>query len=220
MFQFSRRTLVAFAAVTIFAGATSAQDTLQIASGDITVVCPLTVGGSFEAKTKALTGDVAIANGQQGSTGSAAANPQPVGTSGSAENATPHALTGEILVDLQKLETGIGLRDRHLKENYLEVGRGREFATARLQDIRVDRLQGKTPFRGTLTLHGERREVTGTANIKPHGPGYHLDATFPVRVSEFKIPEPTYLGVGVQDEITVRVNLSATPAASRSASRR
>jgi len=31
-------------------------------------------------------------------------------------------------------------------------------------------------------------------------------------VSEFGIPEPTYLGVGVKDEVVVRVNMNASPA--------
>jgi polyisoprenoid-binding protein YceI len=165
-----------------------AQESLRVSGGEVTVVCPLTVGGSFEAKTKKLTGDLAVGGDSQ-------------------------TVQGAVTVDLQSLETGIGLRDRHLKDTYLEVSKGPEFAEARLQDIRVDRLDGNTPFRGVLTLHGQKREVTGTAQIKPKGNGYRMEATFPVKVSDFQIPEPTYLGVGVADEVIVRVNLNAVPAA-------
>jgi polyisoprenoid-binding protein YceI len=122
-------------------------------------------------------------------------------------------LQGELTVDLQKLQTGIGLRDRHMKENYLEVKRGEEFAAARLQDIKVDALDGKTSFRGVLMLHGERREVTGSATIKPNGDGYRVEATFPVSISQFEIPDPKYLGVGVKDQVQVRVNFTVAPAA-------
>jgi polyisoprenoid-binding protein YceI len=117
-----------------------------------------------------------------------------------------------LIVDLQKLETGIGLRDRHMKDNYLQVEKGEQFAEARLQDIRVEKLEGKTTFKGLLTLHGERKEVTGTAELKPNGAGYRVDATFKVRLSEFQIPDPTYLGVGVKDELQVRVRFTAAPA--------
>jgi polyisoprenoid-binding protein YceI len=92
------------------------------------------------------------------------------------------------------------------------VEKGPEYARARLKNIRVDKLSGKTPFRAVLTLHGQTKEITGTADIKPEGDGYRLNASFPVRVSEFGIPEPTYLGVGVKDEVVVRVNLNAAPA--------
>jgi polyisoprenoid-binding protein YceI len=174
-------------AAAVIATAASAQEPLRVSSGEVTVICPLTVGGSFEAKTKNLSGDIAVGKDSQ-------------------------SVQGALTVDLQTLETGIGLRDKHLKANYLEVDKGPGFKEARLQDIRVERLDGKTPFRGVLTLHGQTREVAGTAQIKPSRDGYRLEATFPVKVSEFQIPEPTYLGVGVTDEVTVRVNLNARPA--------
>jgi polyisoprenoid-binding protein YceI len=92
------------------------------------------------------------------------------------------------------------------------VEKGEQFAEARLQDIRVEKLEGKTTFKGLLTLHGERKEVTGTAELKPNGAGYRVDATIKVRLSEFQIPDPTYLGVGVKDELQVRVRFTAAPA--------
>jgi polyisoprenoid-binding protein YceI len=183
----TRKTAVVLMAAALVSLPAHAQEALRVSSGEVTVTCPLTVGGSFEAKTQKLTGDLAVGEGSQ-------------------------AVKGALTVDLQSLETGIGLRDKHLKTTYLEVEKGPEFSEARLQDIRVERLKGKTTFRGLLTLHGQQREVSGTADIKPAGNGYRMEATFPVKVSEFQIPEPTYLGVGVADEVTVRVNLNATPA--------
>jgi polyisoprenoid-binding protein YceI len=182
------RVYVAAAAVVIGLSATAqAQGTLRVIGGQIAVVCPLTVGGSFEAKTKNLTGDLAV------------------------DESNPQAVKGTIAVDLLSLETGIGLRDKHLKSNYLEVDKGPQYSEARLHDIRVDRLEGKTPFRGVLTLHGQQKEVTGTAQIRPEGGGYRMEATFPVKIADFQIPDPTYLGVGVADEVVVRVNLNAAP---------
>jgi polyisoprenoid-binding protein YceI len=163
-------------------------DALRVTSGKVSVTCPLTVGGSFEAKADAVTGEVTL-------------GPAP-----------EMPLSGELAVDLKTLATGIGLRDRHLKDNYLEVGRGTAFAAARLQEIRVQALQGTTAFSGVLMLHGERREVTGSATIRPNGAGYRVEATFPVRISEFEIPDPTYLGVGVKNEVQVRVNFTVAPA--------
>lgn len=169
--------------------ADGAQTKLRVMNAQVSVLCPLTIGGSFEARTKALSGQVGMAPD------------------------TTQPLDGDLAVDLQTLETGIGLRDDHLRKKYLEVERGPAYAQAHLRNIRVEKLAGKTPFRAVLMLHGQTKEVTGTADIKPEGDGYRLNASFPVRVSEFGIPEPTYLGVGVKDEVTVRVNLNAAPAA-------
>jgi polyisoprenoid-binding protein YceI len=178
----------AIACLLFLTGDLGAND-LKVTTGEVSINCPLTVGGSFDAKTNAVTGQVSVASGPQ------------------------EPMKGELAVDLQKLQTGIGLRDRHMKDNYLEVKKGDEFAAARLQDIRVESLQGKTSFKGMLTLHGETREVSGTANIKQNGEGYRVDASFPIRYSDFGIPDATYLGVGVKDQVHVRVNFTAAPSA-------
>src|SRR5262249_60249324 len=100
----------------------------------------LTVGGSFEARTNAVVGDLAVAD-----------------VSG--------AVSGAVQVDLSSLQTGIGLRDRHMKEKYLEIPRNDTFSTARLEEIRIERAEeGSMPFHGRLTRHGEQRMVSGMAD--------------------------------------------------------
>jgi polyisoprenoid-binding protein YceI len=168
----------------------------RISSAEVVIVCPLTVGGSFEARTKDLRGDVTLPAGRQG------------------------ALEGALQVNLQTLETGIGLRDRHMRENYLEVQKGPEYATAVLEQIRVERLDGKTTMKATLLLHGQRREITGTAELKQQDGRVKVQAEFPVTVADFQIPKPSYLGVGVRDVVQVKVSLTAAPAATLTASRR
>ena len=165
-----------------------AQDRLHVADGDVTVVCPLTVGGSFEARTKALSGDVGPASQQAG------------------------AIGGALLVKLDTLETGIGLRDHHMRDNYLEVGKGAGYDVATIENIQVDKTDGKGTFKATLLLHGQKRQVAGTSIVHRRGDGTtHVDAEFPLKVSEFEIPKPTYLGVGVRDEIRVKVAFNASP---------
>ncbi|HKC57848.1 MAG TPA: YceI family protein [Vicinamibacterales bacterium] len=165
-----------------------AQDRLHVADGDVTVVCPLTVGGSFEARTKALSGDVGPAPQQAG------------------------AIGGALLVKLDTLETGIGLRDHHMRDNYLEVGKGAGYDVATIENIQVDKTDGKGTFKATLLLHGQKRQVAGTSIVHRRGDGTtHVDAEFPLKVSEFEIPKPTYLGVGVRDEIRVKVAFNASP---------
>ena len=175
----------AIALMTVAAAPAGASDAYKVSSGEVTVMCPLTVGGSFEAKTKNLSGDVTPASGEQG------------------------AARGALKVELQTLETGISIRDRHMKDNYLEVAKGPEFATAIIDDIRVEKLQGKTVFSGMLSLHGQKRKVTGAAELQEKDGKIRVQAQFPVKVSEFEIPAPTYLGVGVRDEIQVKVSLLA-----------
>jgi len=180
---------VTFAAFALLpSSARAAEDVFKITAVEVAVVCPLTIGGDFEAKTTAMTGDV---------------TPAPGG-----------AMKGTFAVDLMKLETGISLRDRHLRNNYLEVQKGPEFAVAKLVNLKLEKLPGKGTLKGLLTLHGLQREVSGVADIVQQGAGYRVEASFPVKISEFQIPEPTYLGVGVKDEVTIRVKLNAEPSGS------
>ena len=107
-------------------------------------------GGAFEAKTTSLSGTLTL------------------GTS------KPALLKGEISVDLATIDTGIGLRNQHLREKYLEISRGRGFDQAVLSEIRLDQadgegFQGKTGFTGKLLLHGVSRDVAGTAEIRREG---------------------------------------------------
>jgi polyisoprenoid-binding protein YceI len=179
----------AFAIALMVAAPAGAADAYKISGGEVTVTCPLTVGGSFEAKTRSLSGDVTTAAGEQG------------------------ALRGALRVELQTLETGIAIRDRHMKNNYLEVEKGPGFAAATIEEIRVEKLDGKTVFTGMLSLHGQKRKVTGAAELQQRDGKIRVQAQFPVKVSEFEIPAPTYLGVGVKDEIQIKVSLMAVPAA-------
>jgi polyisoprenoid-binding protein YceI len=176
-------------AAVLVPSAARADEALRVTNAEVTVTCPLTIGGSFEAKTTAMSGSV---------------TPDSNG-----------AVKGAFVVELIKLETGISLRDRHLRNNYLEVQKGADFAVAKFENIKIQKLSGKTTFSGTLTLHGQQRDIAGTAELQQDGKSYKVDASFPLKISAFQIPEPTYLGVGVSDDISIHVVMTASPAAAR-----
>ena len=67
------------------------------------------------------------------------------------------------------------------------------------------------------------RDKPSDAKARMDLDGYSVEAEFPVKVSEFNITKPTYLGVGVQDQIRIKISLtatSATPSSSFTTSRR
>ena len=171
--------------------ASAADGDWVVQSGDVRITCPLTVGGTFEAKTTALTGEF---------------------TPGGAQTETGK---GRFVVDLKTLETGITLRDSHLRSTYLEVEKGEEYSKAVLSDIRITGaeaagLNGKGKFSGTLRLHGVERPVGGSVEIRRMAQTTRVRASFPVSITQFGIPTPRYLGVGVRDEVTVQVTFDST----------
>jgi polyisoprenoid-binding protein YceI len=169
---------------TVFAS----QNTWRATGGDVRVTCPMTVGGSFDARTSGLTGSVAA-------------------------SASGQSLDGSIAVDLRTLDTGIGLRNEHLRERYLEVAKGPDFDTATLSQIDLNGIdpgapQGNGSFTGMLTLHGVKRKVTGAVDVRPAGTGLRIRASFPVALPDFNISKPRYLGIGVKDVVRVEVTFT------------
>ena len=160
----------------------------RIMSGEVVVVCPMTVGGSFAATTTVLEGMLAAdASGR---------------------------LSGAVEVDLRTLDTGIELRDTHLRDTYLEVDRSQNFARAVLSDIALDgadprTFEGETAFRATLRLHGVERSVSGVAELARTPDGIGVVAHFPVGLTDHAIQAPRYLGVGVRDQLQAEVRFVA-----------
>src|SRR6185503_8682930 len=104
------------------AGATIvAAGTWPVGQGDVRVMCPITVGGSFDAKTTALSGSV---------TASPSGSP---------------AFEGSFAVDLRTLDTGISLRNDHLREKYLEVDKAPGYDKAVLSEIDLKGLKPDAP---------------------------------------------------------------------------
>ena len=169
----------------------AAAESWTVRSGEVRVQCRLTVGGSFEVVTSTI--------------------------SGSLRQEAPEApgYSGALRVALDTLDSGIGLRNRHLRETYLEVDRGERFREAVLTELRlaealpVGARDHETGFSGTLTLHGVERTIEGAAEIRRGGGEVRVEARFPLSLEDFEIAPPRYLGVGVRDSIRVVVTFEA-----------
>ena len=183
--------------VTLAAGAQTARDagSWTVTAGDVRVRCRLTVGGAFDAVTTSISGTL-----------------RP-----SASDAA--AYSGDLRVDLATLDTGIALRNGHLRGDYLEVGRGPDFRKAVLTGIVLDDPppagggRRRTRFSATLTLRGVRREIEGEAELRRRDGRMRVEAVFPLSLEAFGVPPPRYLGIGVRDIVEVTVEFDASAGA-------
>lgn len=191
-----RRWAAIAAAALLIAAAAVGAESWNLTSGEVRVRCRLTVGGSFDAVTSRISGALRLEEG-------AAAG-----------------LPGQVRVRLDSLDTGIGLRNRHLRETYLEVDRGEAFREAVLTGVELTdpfpsgARDHETPFAGLLSLHGMERRVEGEARLVRRDGRVRVEAEFPLSLAEFAIPPPRYLGVGVRDEIRITVSFDAAIASS------
>lgn len=117
-----------------------------------------------------------------------------------------------ITVPLKNLTTGIGVRDKHMHEKYLQTD---QYRTAELV---VDRAALKFPAgaessanaTGTMTLHGKSRPVTFHYTATPAGGALKVFGRTDVNMNDFGIVVPTYLGVTMKPNISVVATFTAT----------
>ena len=116
-------------------------------------------------------------------------------------------------VDLGSLDTGIGLRNRHMRDNYLEV---REFPYAAFSG-RVLRVEERTGggFRvsagGTMSIHGVDREMEIPCDVEPRGPGYQARCSFVVLLSDYDIEIPKVMFLKLANEIRLELDFTVQP---------
>ncbi len=114
---------------------------------------------------------------------------------GSAKVSGDKATADGVLIDLKSLSTGIGLRDKHLKQR-LDVDK---FPMAKL--IKAEGKNGKGT--ATIEIKGKKLPVDGTYEVKSG----HLIAKFKMKMSDLGIDDVNYMGVGAKDEVVVSVDL-------------
>lgn len=117
-------------------------------------------------------------------------------------------------VDLASLDTGIGLRNRHMRDNYLEVEKY-PFATFRGRITASEAGEGastRVTAHGTFSVHGVDDERDLTCDVTPVGKGYRSHCTFPVLLSDHNIPIPKVMFLKLANEIRVELDFTVTPA--------
>jgi len=117
-----------------------------------------------------------------------------------------------IVAPTTDFKTGIGLRDRHLKE-YLES------ETHPTAELVVDRAQitlpsGGAPASGSLTapltLHGVTKPVRVDYRITPAGGQLKVHGDIDLKIQDFGIKKPCYLGVCVGDQVHVDADFAVS----------
>jgi len=127
-------------------------------------------------------------------------------------------LSGELKTDLEQFQTGIKLRDRHMKEKYLETGKdGFKIAVLKLTEAKIPDgfLQNEKgveglPFKGSLKLHGVEKEISGVFSAKPNKEGNAIEgeAQFKIKLTDFGVAIPSFSGITVAEDVELKTRFS------------
>jgi polyisoprenoid-binding protein YceI len=146
-----------------------------------TMVAKIQPGGFFEAKTADFGGSVKW----DGS-----------------------ALVGKITVKLETLDSGIGLRDSHMREKNIHTAKYPE-AVFEPEKISGDAklVVGETKqftVLGKVSFHGKTRELSADVRAQLQKDGSILiDARLKLHLSDFNVEAPTLAFVKVEEDVTV-----------------
>lgn len=120
-------------------------------------------------------------------------------------------------VDLASLDTGMDLRNKHMRENHLHTDRYPKaiFHGGRISDLSKPGLApGESvdfTIQGVLHLHNVEREMQArvhmTQKSERSGPWLDIEVHFQVSLADFEIPRPQFLVMKLNDvqELTLRL---------------
>lgn len=119
-------------------------------------------------------------------------------------------VTGELTATLTPLKTGIGLRDEHMHEKYLETGKY-PTATLTLTTVKIEGSNGPCSFEGTLTIKNTGKPVTGSCEAEGVGTAtMKVAANTEIKMADYPIGVPSHLGITVAETVTVAAKVVAT----------
>lgn len=111
-------------------------------------------------------------------------------------------------VDLRTLDTGIGLRNRHMKEDYLETDKY-PMTTFKGKITKADKSSdGKLNVvaDGNMTIHGVTKPISIRGTLTPsQGGGYRIQSNFEVKLTDYNIPIPQLMFLKISE--VMKLNL-------------
>ena len=116
-------------------------------------------------------------------------------------------------VDLASIDTGIGLRNRHMRDNYLHV-RDYPYATFLGEIASVEPMDDgafRVTASGTMSIHGVDRPMRVPCEVSPWGRGYRARCAFQVMLTDFNIEIPRVMFMKLANEIRLELDFPLAP---------
>jgi polyisoprenoid-binding protein YceI len=107
-------------------------------------------------------------------------------------------------VDLNSLDTGIGLRNRHMRENYLHTDKYpmTNFEGKIIEAEKETADRSKVKVKGKIFIHGKTKELTAEGYITTnHSGSYRIQTKFVVNLTDFDIEVPQIMVMKIDEEM-------------------
>ncbi len=134
---------------------------------------------------------------------------------------------GTVIVDLNSLKTGIEMRDKDMREKFLETDKFAnalfnlsEFTSVSSKEL-VDGIRNKASAKGKLTIHGVTKEISAPVTLyyfkdsertknRLKGNLLSVSTVFTIKLSDYGITVPEILFYKLEDSLTISVSFIAS----------
>lgn len=134
---------------------------------------------------------------------------------------------GKVIVDLNSLNSGIEMRDKDMRENFLETDKFptaqfilSEFSSTNSKEL-VDGIKNKATVKGKLTIHGVTKDISAPVILyyfkdsertknRLKGNLLSVSTVFTIKLSDYGITVPSMLFYKLEDSLTISVSFIAT----------
>ncbi|MGE5621337.1 MAG: YceI family protein [archaeon] len=111
-------------------------------------------------------------------------------------------------VDLRTIDTGIGLRNRHMREEYLETDK---FPMAAFKGRIIKAQKGSSgdinvTADGNMTIHGVTRPIEITGTLTPSGSSYRIKSNFDLKLPDYNIPIPQLMFLKISETMKMTLD--------------
>lgn len=113
-------------------------------------------------------------------------------------------------VELNGLDTGIGMRNRHMRENFLETDKF-PYAHYAGEIVRVDTAANGAftiSTAGRLFIHGKEQPATLDGLVSPEGDRYRVQSKFEVKLPDYEIKVPTLMFLKISETIELELDIT------------
>jgi polyisoprenoid-binding protein YceI len=117
----------------------------------------------------------------------------------------------DFYVDLNTLDTGIQLRNRHMRESYLETKKFpfAEFTGTLNDAVNVESGQvQRVSVTGKFKIHGVEREITVNGTLQFRNDVLELRASWEVKLEDHNIDRPRVIFYELSDTQVVTININ------------
>ncbi len=154
-----------------------------VASGSEVSFLAKITGGSFVAKSEKISGSISVDRERK-------------------------TLSASVVVAAGSFSSGLRLRDNHMRDKYLEAATFQELVFDAAEQEVAMKAGASSRIKGTLTIKGVSRPVEVEVNFESvTEEGVVATARFPVDVTRFGIPQPSFAVVKMEPIVDATVRL-------------